>query len=196
MAVLTKEERISDALAFAQALPTYCSSMTFMLGGKIYTCTEGVAMATSVASAGQASIQAKAAYHKACVAEQETLKTQGVILEQLRENLALAFSNEPETLAALKIAVRKPPTRLSTQALAAKEAKAKATRAARGTTSKKQKATVKGAVTGVEITPTTATGAGVPLPTTTAATPVTVTPVATGSAAAAPVPGTSATTHP
>ena len=74
---------------------------------------------------------------------------------------------------------------MTTQQLAARAAKAKATRLARGTTSKKQKLAVKGNVTGVIVTPVT-----VP----TAATPVSPAPPA--SATPAPGPAQPGTTTP
>ncbi len=79
--------------------------------------------------------------------------TSGRILDGIREVIGLAYATSPTPLQTLGITPRKKPAPLSVEALAAAKAKAKATRAARGTTSKKQKALITGNVTGVNITP-------------------------------------------
>ena len=66
------------------------------------------------------------------------------------------FGNSPEVLADFGLAPKKVPAPLTVEQKAAAKAKRDSTRKARGTASKKQKAKVKGDVTGVTITPTTA----------------------------------------
>ncbi len=116
--------------------------MTFTLAGQTYTPTQVVQLATSLLAADNATVLAKAAYAEAVAAEKKLLATDGKVVQQLRESLALIFSNSPTTLADLQIAPRKTPKPLSTQVRAARGAKAEATRRARGTTSKKQKAAI------------------------------------------------------
>jgi hypothetical protein len=79
------------------------------------------------------------------------------ILGALKRNLLSMFGNAPQTLAlfGLKPLKAKAPRTSEQKALAA--ARARATRAARGTASKKKKAAIKGNVTGVAITPITMT---------------------------------------
>jgi hypothetical protein len=72
----------------------------------------------------------------------------------MRDNIATMFSNNTTTLAAFNLTPKKPRQPLSVEARAAATAKARATRIARGTESKK-KAEVSGNVTGVTITPVT-----------------------------------------
>jgi hypothetical protein len=109
----------------------------------------------------------------------------GQIVKGIRDSIAVQFSNNATTLAEFMITPRKPYTPLSIAARAAADAKAKATREARGTTSKKQKAQISGNVTGVTITPiTTGTAAASTAPSSSAPSgTVTVGPVATGTAA-------------
>jgi hypothetical protein len=66
------------------------------------------------------------------------------------------YANAPDTLAVYGLEPHKVPAPRTAAQKAATAAKAVATRKARGTTSKKQKLAIKGDVTGVTITPTTA----------------------------------------
>ena len=115
-------------------------------------------------------------------------------MKQIRSNVAWMFSNQVSTLTAFAIAPRKVPVPLTAAKRAAAIAKAKATRLARGTTSKKQKAALTGDVTGVTITPVTSSAvipAAPPLPVATAV-PV-LAPATPPALPAAPVPaGTAA----
>jgi len=149
----TKQTRIAQIQALITGIPKYCASTTFALAGKTYTAPQAVQIATSLVAAASATVQALAAYKEALAAEQQLFATDGVVIREIRQSLELTFSNSPTTLADLKISPRKPPKPLTSEALAAKAAKAKATRLARGTTSKQQKAAVSGNVTGVTITP-------------------------------------------
>jgi hypothetical protein len=134
-------------------MPTYCPSMTFTKDGTTRTTPQVVQICTGLVAANTAVVQAEAAYHEAVANERALQATDGPIISAVRQNLAVAFGSLPTTLAGLGVSARKKPAPLSTQALAAKAAKAEATRKARGTTSKKQKATVTGDVSGVTITP-------------------------------------------
>jgi hypothetical protein len=69
------------------------------------------------------------------------------------------FGNQPDVLADVGLAPRKTRKQLTVEEAAAAKAKRDATRAARCTKGKKEKLTVKGDVTGVEITPVTASPA-------------------------------------
>jgi hypothetical protein len=73
-----------------------------------------------------------------------------------------AFGNSPDILADFGLQPRKARQPLTADKQAAAIAKRKSTRAARGTKGKRQKAPIKGAVTGVEITPITASPAATP----------------------------------
>ena len=70
------------------------------------------------------------------------------------------FGDSPAVLADFGLTPKKARKPRTTEQLAAANAKSAATRKARGTTSKKQKLAVKGDVTGVLVTPTTATSPG------------------------------------
>jgi hypothetical protein len=119
--------------------------------------------------------------------EAEDAKTSPVI-GALRRTLGTMYSNSPDTLAVFALKARKVPTPRTAAQKAATAAKAKATREARGTASKKSKAAITGNVTGVIITPLIA-------PASQPAQPVSTQP-ASPPAAAAPVPAQPATPAP
>ncbi len=75
------------------------------------------------------------------------------ILRAYAHVVLVAFADATAMLADFGIAPPKARTPMTAEQLAARAAKAKATRIARGTTSKKQKLAVKGDVTGVVVTP-------------------------------------------
>ena len=92
----------------------------------------------------------------------------GPVVQAYKRFVLAAFSNATQTLADFGLRPPKAPEAQTSAQLAARAAKAKATRLARGTTSRKQKLTVKGNVTGVAVTPITtpvATVATPPAPT-------------------------------
>jgi hypothetical protein len=89
-------------------------------------------------------------------AEHATQVQVGPILLAYKRLVLAAFANATQTLTDFGLAPPKARAPLTVEQLAARAAKAKATRTARGTTSKKQKLAVKGNVTGVIVTPVTA----------------------------------------
>jgi hypothetical protein len=177
---------LSEIQALITGMPKYCASTSFVLAGQTYTSSALVQIATSLLAADSAKILAKAAYKAATAAEQKLFATDGLVIQELRQNIVLIFSNSPTTMADLQIAPRKTPKPLSSEALAAKAAKTRATREARGTTSKKDKAKLSGNVTGVNITPVVAGSAS------SAATPAPVAPPSAPTVSATPTASSSA----
>ena len=171
--------------ALITGLPTYCPNMTFMLASQLYTTAQVVQLLTTVQSAATSVSTTKAAWTASIVAERAVAAKDGTLARELREMVGLMFANSPTTLNALAIAPRKTPKPLSAEARVAAEAKARATRLARGTMSKKQKATITGNVTGVTVTPVTSPSA--PASASAAATPTTP---AVGAAPSSPLPAT------
>jgi hypothetical protein len=84
----------------------------------------------------------------------EQAKT-GPILSALKRTLQAMYANAPDTLSLFGLQPRKVAAPRTGAQLAASAAKAKATRAARGTVGKKKKLAITGNVTGVTITPDT-----------------------------------------
>ena len=165
--------------ALITGIPIYCPNATFSVAGRTFTAPQAVAFIASVLNASVAVTATRAAWLAALKAEEATIAGDGQVARELREDVALMFSNAPTTLSAFAIEPRKKPKPLTAAARAAATAKAEATRKARGTTSKKKKALISGNVLGVNITPFTSSGEA-PTATPTATSPVTP---ATGGAA-------------
>jgi hypothetical protein len=109
------------------------------------------------------------------MAAEQVAQTQvGPIAAAYRRLVLTAFANSAQMLADFGVTPPKARTPMTSEQLAARAAKSLATRKARGTTSKKQKLAVKGNVTGVNITPVTAstgTAPAAPVPPVTPASP-------------------------
>jgi hypothetical protein len=151
--------RISRALtaleyqALVNAMPKYCPTATFVVAGKTFTTPQAVALLTSVIDTTNAVAPARATWIAATKAVAAVEATDGMTARKIRDIVAIMLENEPTALAELAIEPPKPRKPLSNEARALAEAKARATRLARGTKSPKQKALIKGDVTGVTIVP-------------------------------------------
>ncbi len=102
---------------------------------------------------------AQAAAREAVAAEENELPALQAFMTSYTAFVRATFGNSPTVLADFGLAPKKAHTPPSPAAKVAAAAKRKATRAARGTTGPKKKLSVKGNVTGVEITPVTAPSA-------------------------------------
>ncbi len=171
----------TEIQALISGLPKYCPSMNIMLDGEPYTTTEVVQLLQTVLDALTAITAARTALAASIAAGKKVAANEGVLAKEAREVVAVGFANTPAALDALAITPRKSPKPLSAEARLAATAKARATRIARGTTSKKEKAKISGGVTGVTVTPVTSgtaasmassTGStGAPAPSTSPASP-------------------------
>jgi hypothetical protein len=104
---------------------------------------------------------ARAALHAAVLAEQQLHADSAQFVADVRQTILAMFSSQTDVLADFGLAPRKKPV-VTPQVKVAAAAKAKATRQARGTKSKKQLAAISGDVTGIVVTPVTAAAAPVP----------------------------------
>jgi ABC-type transporter Mla subunit MlaD len=143
---------------------------SFTLGNTAYTTASLVALLQSVATALTALNTAQVAAKHALTTFHGALAQVDPVIQIYVRYLQATFDNTAPTLADFGLEPRKVPAPLTVEEKAAAKAKAAATRQARGTTSKKQKLTVKGNVTGVTVTPIIAPTAappeapGTPLP--------------------------------
>ena len=147
-------------LALVQALiagtEKHFPASSFTLGNTAYTTASLIQLLQSLVTTmtAQNAAQANA---KEAVATTQGLEAQvDPVILAYRHYLLAMFANATSTLADFGLTPRKVPAPRTSEEKAAAAAKAKATRAARGTTSKKQKLTVKGNVTGITVTPITA----------------------------------------
>jgi hypothetical protein len=170
MSTITSKQNKATALARVQALSAgiqkHFPNGSFTLGNATYTTAslvqtfKGLADALSAVDAAQAS--ARDAVQALRVAEAKVAPLE----RDLRAYLRVTYSTAAAQLADFGLPptpARKP---LASEKRLTATAKMRATRAARGTTSKKQKLAVKGDVTGVLVTPVTHAG---PSPSPTAA---------------------------
>ena len=141
--------------ALSNGLLKYCAASTFTIGGQSYTTPQVVTLIGQLQNATVTAATSKSAWKEARAAIVAAEAAEGKTVRGVRDVVALMFNNAPTVLTELAIQPRKMPKPLSAAARAAATAKADATRKARGTTSKKQKATVTGNVTGVNIIPVT-----------------------------------------
>jgi hypothetical protein len=187
MSTITSIQSRATALVRVQALMAgtekHFPNGSFTLGNTTYT-TASLVQALQVLADALTVLNAAHSSTKDAVTALQAAETKvAPLLRDYRSFLRATFSTASATLADFGLAPPKARKPLASDKRVAATAKMKATRIARGTTSKKQKLAIKGDVTGVIVTPVTSTG---PSPSPTAA-PAEPAPAATP-AAAAPVP--------
>jgi hypothetical protein len=191
---ITKSNTKAAALAAVQALIAGTQkhfpngSLTF--GNTTYTSASLITLLQSVANAITALNAAQLAAKHALTTLQGVLAQVEPVMQVYERFLQATFDNAAPTLADFGLEPRKEPTPLTSEEKAAAAAKARATRLARGTTSKKQKLTVKGNVTGITVTPITAPTAAPPASPETPVTPATPSAQTVSTTPSAPTPGT------
>ena len=147
----------ATALTRVQALiagtRTHFPSASFTLGGKAYTTATLVQALETLENAIAALNAAHTSVADAGTALKEVDASVGPLVRDYRRHVLAAFSTGAQELADFGLQPPKERRPLSTEERVVATAKLRATRQARGTTSKKQKLAIKGNVTGVEITP-------------------------------------------
>jgi hypothetical protein len=144
--------------ALVTNLTTRAPKTTFTVAGKPYLASKVVTLAQSVLTARGAISTAQGKLKNARNAGAEVEDEAIPIMSAVRGLLATMLSNDASALTDLMVAPRKAPTALTPKERLAATAKLRATRTARNTMSKKQKAKVKGNVTGIIVTPVTSQG--------------------------------------
>jgi hypothetical protein len=191
---ITKSNTKAAALAAVQALIAgtlkHFPSGSFTLGNTAYTTASLVTLLQSVADAITALNAAQLAAKHALTTLQGIEAQVEPVIQVYGRFVQATFANTAPALADFGLEPRKVPTPLTSEEKAAAAAKAKATRLARGTTSKKQKLTVTGNVTGITVTPITAPTAAPPAAPVIPVTPATPSAQAASTTPSAPSPGT------
>jgi hypothetical protein len=163
----------------------FANTSSLVVAGKTYTPAQVIATLQSLVDLRVSVDTAKAA-SQAKLAEE---KTQAPALRRFMSTYATfvrgSFGDQPDVLAHFGLVPRKPATPLTVEQKAVAAAKRKATRDARHTMGPKQKQDVKGDVTGVTVTPVTATK---PVVTSPAPAPATATSTSTPGTASAATP--------
>ena len=174
----TKAATLAQLQALITGLQLRFPNGQFTLGNTAFTTATLVQALQSLIAAINAVNTAQASAKVALAALKETVAKVGPIVLALKRNLLSMFGSATDTLALFGLEPRKAPKPRTSEENAAAAAKAKATRKARGTTSKKQKLTVSGNVTGIQVIPITAPTDAMPSAQPAPATP-TVTPPGT-----------------
>jgi hypothetical protein len=136
----------------------------FTVAGATVKATDIITALQNRENTAQATESARATWQAAVTADRNERASSKVLVSGVKQTLHVMFAGSPETLADFGLTPRKTPV-VTPGARVAAAAKAKATRAARHTQSKKQKAQVKGALDGVKLV-VTAEPAPAPAPAT------------------------------
>ena len=170
MSTITSTHSKAVALAQVQALMAgterHFPNGSFTLGNTTYTTASLVQALKVLADALTAMNAVHSSTRDAVTALQAAEATVTPLMRDYRHFLRATFSTASAQLADFGLAPPKARKPLASDKQVTATAKMRATRTARGTTSKKQRLAVKGDVTGVIVTPVTSTG---PSPSPTAA---------------------------
>ncbi len=170
----SKAATLAQVQALLAGTQKHTPNGSFTFGGATYTAAALGQLIESLVAAINA-VTAAQTGAKAAVTALDGVKAKVVpVLQGYKRYLRTTYGNDPQTLADYGLQPAKAAKPRSGEQNAAAAAKAKATRIARGTASKKQKLAVKGNVTGVVVTPVTAPEATSP-----SAQPASATPGAT-----------------
>jgi hypothetical protein len=151
----THAQTLAQLQALISGLQKQLPNGSFTLVSTAYTTATLVQALQGVIAALSAVTSAHAAVKAALTAWDAEDAKMGPVVLALKRTLQSMFVNAPDTLALFGLSARKAPAPRTGEQIAAAAAKAKATRIARGTSSKKAKSAIKGNVTGITIVPTT-----------------------------------------
>jgi hypothetical protein len=155
MTTTTRAKSLTQLQALIAGTQKNFPSGTFTLGNTTYTTA---ALVQQMQDLGNA-LTALAAAHVQLADAGTTLKGVAArvnpVVRNYKRYLLSTYDNSPQKLADFGLQPLKARTPLTSDQRAAAKAKLTATRTARGTTSRKQKLTIKGDVTAVTITPVT-----------------------------------------
>jgi hypothetical protein len=145
---------VRDRKAIAGIETHYGSAPAIVLGGESYAPSDVVKVFQDHLDALDAAAAAKAAFHVAIAAQEAAGAKAKALFQSLKVRALSDFANQADVLAAMGISLpkRRAPS-VDTRATA--KAKAKATRDARHTMGKRQKANIKGTVPSTTPTPPT-----------------------------------------
>jgi hypothetical protein len=146
---------------FLAGIQKHYPSTTFTTRAGPVTVAQLADAVTGRCTAAQAVVTAKTAYHAAVAAEEQKVVQTQPLLSDVRQCF-LAMFPPPEVLSDCRVSPRKQRTPLTPEQRIVRAAKAKATRAARGTMSAKKKARIKGTVPATLMVATTTNGISAP----------------------------------
>jgi hypothetical protein len=152
----TKAAALANVQAIIAGTTKHFPNASFAIGTTAYTSASVIEALQGLENAMNARSTAEASAKDAISAEHAAELQVSPMIRVYKRLVLATFANATQTLADFGFAPPKARTPLTTEQRATSAAKARATRVARGTTSKKQKLAIKGDVTGVIVTPVTA----------------------------------------
>ena len=177
----TRAKTLAALQALISGLQKQLPSAEFTLENAPFSTAMLVTLLQSVIDAIVALGAAEAASKAAVANARKVVTNAGPVIQSLRRTLIAMFGTAPQTLALFGLMPPKAKAPRTSAEKAVAAAKARATRVARGTASKKAKSAIKGNVTGLEMTPITAPASPAPAPSAQpAVTPSAPTPGTTG----------------
>jgi len=153
MRFLTRAEKRNADVAMIGGIQQHLSNATFLVDGQFMPAAGVVAKLQSRVDSSNAVSTAEAAFHGAVSTNAQTEQATARFVTCIRQTVLAMFESKPEVLAAFDVSPRRQPLPRTAEQKVVAAAKARATREARGTMGKKEKAKVKGALTGPVIVP-------------------------------------------
>jgi hypothetical protein len=153
MATQTRDSLLAELRGFLAGYQKNLAASPLTVAGKAYTGAQILALLQSAIDVEVAVAQAEGVLVGLRASEKMFWEKNGKALKALRGIVGLMYADSIGTLADFGMEPRKPRAAMSTDTLLLRAAKAKATRTKRGTLGKRQKAALKGDVTGVIIQP-------------------------------------------
>jgi hypothetical protein len=160
----SKATTMARVQAFIAGTQKHFPNESFKLGNTAYTTTTLIQALQSLEHALVALNAAHASVRDAGTALRGIQANVGPLMRDYKRYVLATFSTATQELADFGLPPLKARKPLNSDQRAAAKAKMKATRAARGTTSRKKKLAIKGDVTGVLVTPITDAGSSSPAP--------------------------------
>jgi hypothetical protein len=140
----TRSQAVLSDTQLLNGIQKHFPSTTFTIQSGPQTTAQVATVLQARVDKAQAVIAAKTAYHAAVVASQQEDADSDVLVQAVRQTILTMYSTSPQILSDCGVTERKPRTPLTAEQRVIAAAKARATRAARGTMSAKKKATIKG----------------------------------------------------
>jgi hypothetical protein len=154
MATPTEKSIVADLAALAEGLEKNLPTKSFVSASQSYTGAEVIAEVRALHAAASAVLEARDTLTDALRANAKAQTDKAEFLRHLRDVLRAAYSHDQVTLSEFGLAPLRKRGAPTGEELLLRVTKAQATRKERRTMGKRQRAAIKGDVTGVVITPT------------------------------------------
>jgi len=149
----TNAEALARDVQLLEGIRTVLGTHTFMIGGKVLTAAEVMAVLDGRVAAGRAVVRAKAAFHQAVLERDDELDRTEPYVQGVRSTVRVMYSGLPEDLVHFGVTMRKPRRPLTVAENVLAVARRKATREARHTLGPVARLQIKGELTGPILVP-------------------------------------------